>query len=188
MTQTVVTIRLRTLAGLAAAAFALASCSDVRQSLGIDKTVPDEFTVVRKAPLTLPPDFGLRPPRPGAPRPTVVDPTQQAQAALGAAGAVATGDQESTPGELALLREAGANQANADIRQILLSETTQLAEKDKSLVDRLIFWRTEGEDVIDATAEARRIRETTLAGDATGAIQETPSIRRRNRSLLRGLF
>ena len=191
MTRTFAAQRHRSLAGLAAAALVLAACSDVRQSLGLDRSVPDEFTVVRKAPLTLPPDFGLRPPRPGAPRPATLDPSQQAQAALGGDGALAaapTGDEESTPGELALLRKAGANQVDTDIRKILLAETTQRAEKDRSLVDRLIFWRTEEEDVIDATAESRRLRETTLAVDATGTSQETPTIRRRNRSLLRELF
>ena len=29
------------------------------------KRSPDEFAVVRRAPLILPPDYGLRPPRPG---------------------------------------------------------------------------------------------------------------------------
>lgn len=189
MTHTAATIRARTLAVLAAGALVLAGCGDVRRSLGLEKTVPDEFTVVRKAPLTLPPDFGLRPPRPGAPRPAAVDPTQQAQAALGGQTQAIAGAEATTPGELAFLREAGANRVNADIREILLTETTQLAEKDKSLVDRLIFWqRAEDESVIDATAESRRLRETALATDATTSNQETPTIRRRKRSLLRGLF
>ena len=46
---------------------ALAGCSgSVQESLGLGKRQPDEFQVVRRAPLVLPPDFNLRPPEPGA--------------------------------------------------------------------------------------------------------------------------
>jgi hypothetical protein len=43
------------------------ACGDStpRQVFGLDKNPPDAFTVVARAPLTLPPDFGLRPPRLG---------------------------------------------------------------------------------------------------------------------------
>ena len=45
----------------------LAGCEGIRDQLGFNKKAPDEFTVVKKAPLVLPPDFSLRPPAPGAP-------------------------------------------------------------------------------------------------------------------------
>ena len=35
----------------------------------MDQVGPDEFAVESRAPLTIPPDFALRPPQPGAPRP-----------------------------------------------------------------------------------------------------------------------
>ena len=43
----------------------LNACSDTRAALGLDKAPPDEFAVFSRAPLSLPPDFGLRPPAPG---------------------------------------------------------------------------------------------------------------------------
>jgi len=43
---------------------------------------PDEFAVQRQAPLVVPPDFGLTPPQPGAPRPADQTAQQQAQDAL----------------------------------------------------------------------------------------------------------
>ena len=70
---------------IAAAALAgLAGCSGgTRQALGLVRSSPDEFAVVAKAPLVLPPDFGLRPPIPGAPPLTVAeDPVARATAAL----------------------------------------------------------------------------------------------------------
>jgi hypothetical protein len=37
--------------------------------LGLEKTSPDEFLVVKRAPLSLPPNYELRPPKPGERRP-----------------------------------------------------------------------------------------------------------------------
>src|SRR5690606_37352619 len=65
---------------------ALAACEGVKQELGMTKQPPDEFAVVAsKAPLVVPPDFTLRPPRPGAPRPQEPQPTEAARNALVAA-------------------------------------------------------------------------------------------------------
>ncbi|HEV2302724.1 MAG TPA: DUF3035 domain-containing protein [Stellaceae bacterium] len=47
----------------------LAGCDSFKQAIGIDKVAPDEFSVENQPPLTIPPDFALRPPKPGAPRP-----------------------------------------------------------------------------------------------------------------------
>lgn len=43
---------------------------------------PDEFAVQRQAPLVVPPDFALAPPKPGAPRPVDTNMTQQTLEAL----------------------------------------------------------------------------------------------------------
>ena len=45
------------------------ACEQTRNVIGLDKQPPDEFAVVTRAPLSVPPDFGLRPPIPGAQRP-----------------------------------------------------------------------------------------------------------------------
>jgi hypothetical protein len=58
-------------------------------------------------------------------------------------------------------------------------------------VDRLIFWRdpnAEDEDIIDAAAESRRLREASLNSDNTDLGGDAPTIRRRGRSLLGGFF
>ncbi|MBT5517532.1 MAG: DUF3035 domain-containing protein [Rhodobiaceae bacterium] len=52
--------------GLAAG---VAACGGDNQALGYSKNAPDEFNVVRKAPLILPPDFNLRPPSSNSARP-----------------------------------------------------------------------------------------------------------------------
>ena len=50
---------------LFAATVVLGGCGGFRDAVGLNKRAPDEFAVVSKAPLVIPPDYGLRPPRPG---------------------------------------------------------------------------------------------------------------------------
>lgn len=47
-----------------------------------DRKRPDEFAIGKQAPLVIPPDYALQPPRPGAPRPIGADSQQQALEAL----------------------------------------------------------------------------------------------------------
>ena len=73
----------RRIALAAALPLALAASEGVKQELGMTKQPPDEFAVVAsKAPLVVPPDFTLRPPRPGAPRPQEPQPAEAARNAL----------------------------------------------------------------------------------------------------------
>ena len=60
---------------MAVSASWLAACSlqAARQTLGIEKQSPDEYLVVERAPLSLPPNFDLRPPTPGAAQAQYVD-------------------------------------------------------------------------------------------------------------------
>jgi hypothetical protein len=46
-------------------AMLLSGCQSVREATGAAKTPPDEFTVLTKSPLVIPPDYNLRPPQPG---------------------------------------------------------------------------------------------------------------------------
>ena len=68
-------------------------------------------------------------------------------------------------------------------------EFSGLASEDESFVDSLLFWREEAPpgDVVDAEAEAERLRENTEAGRPVTA-GETPTIKRREKALLEGVF
>ncbi len=179
-------------AALLLVGIALTACSGVRDQLGLNRQPPDEFTVVRKAPLVLPPNFNLRPPTPGSPAADRSTPaTELARRALTGDRTAPQPDAQQSTGERALLRRAGTNRAEPDIREVLLAETTQLRDRDDTLVNRLIFWRdpnAEEEDVLDPTAESRRLREASLSNGNTDLGGETPTIRRRGRSLLGGVF
>ena len=186
----ILAIRGLTPVALAVVGLALGACGDTRRVLGYDKVTPDEFKVVSRAPLSLPPDYGLRPPQPGAPRPQEgTIPDQAKLAVTGVAsnrGAVAS---SGSPGEAALLQQAGAGRAQTDIRAVVNQESNQLAQADKTFIDRLIFWRKPEEPgtVVDPQREAQRIRENQALG-RTVSEGETPSIKRRRRAPLEGIF
>ena len=52
----------QTLLSLSLIALFVSGCSQMREELGLNRNSPDEFTVVKRAPLTLPPEYNLRPP------------------------------------------------------------------------------------------------------------------------------
>ena len=171
----------------------VAGCSgDVGRTFGLTRDPPDEFLVTTRAPLSVPPDFGLRPPRPGAPRPQEPS-AREAAAALLAARTVTQPVLSDIPpgasaGEAALLAAAGPP-VPADLRRQIDQESALLAERDRSFVDRLLFWRRpEAEDVaVDPRAESARLREAAALGREPTA-GDTPIIQRRRRGLLEGLF
>ena len=179
--------------GALALAATLSACEGgIGDALGLGKNAPDEFAVVRSAPLTLPPDFTLRPPRPGEARPNEESVREQAKVALfNEAGALAIDDSTAaaTQGEAAFIERAGAADVDPNIRHIVDREFSGYASEDESFIDSLLFWQEEqlpGE-VVDAGAEAERLRENAEAGKPVTA-GETPTIKRREKAPLEGIF
>ncbi len=178
---------LRGVAVAALVALSLSGCSDAKQALGWTKTPPDEFAVVARAPLSVPPQFQLRPPEPGAVRPQEGTVREQARGTLLGSRAVEVGGR--SPGEIALLHLAGADRAKPDIRSLVNRELAALADADKSFTDRLVFWRAPEQPgtLVDPDKEAQRLRTNRALGRAA-TDGETPLIKRRKKGLLEGLF
>ncbi len=188
-------MRLR-IAGAISLILALSACEGVRDQLGWNKQSPDEFRVISRAPLSLPPDFTLRPPEPGIPRPQEGTATQQARKAVFRLEQPKTQPLNEqvkadgrTLGELSLLKAAGADKIDPGIRRTIDLETQQLNAESEDFIDALVFWRdkeTPGR-VVDAAAETKRLRENAALGKAVTA-GETPTIERKSKALLEGLF
>ncbi len=166
-------------------------------SLGLGKQPPpDEFRVQARAPLSMPPDFNLRPPREGAVRPQEGTPQQQARSAVFRIenAAVPTlngtvGRDGRSQGETALLAAAGAGEADPNIRMIVNRETGILNAEDEGFLDSLVFWRDDDPTgvIIDAEQEAKRLRENAALG-RPATVGETPTIERREKALFEDLF
>jgi hypothetical protein len=175
--------------------------SGIRSTLGITKEAPDEFGVVSRAPLSLPPDYTLRPPQTGALRPQDTTPTEVARQTVfrvptdKAAGPTAVAPAptangaNASVGELALLKQAGSGTADPNIRRIVDQENTRLLEADRSFTDRLIFWQKPEAPgvVVDPTKEAQRLRQNVAEGKPS-VEGETPIIERKQRGFLEGIF
>jgi hypothetical protein len=154
------------------AAAGLAGCQSTSKALGMTKVTPDEFRVVTKAPLVVPPDYALRPPSPGQPRPQELQPESAARTAL-------IGEREAqvrSDGEKLLVAKAGAEKADPLIRYVVDDEFGDIAHKDKSFADRVMFWRSdkpaaqqETPAPVDATSEHERVSK--LTGDKPVVIQ-----------------
>ena len=59
----------------------------------MDRVGPDEFAVESRAPLTIPPDYDLRPPQPGAARPQETTAAERARKVIDTAGPGEPGKQ-----------------------------------------------------------------------------------------------
>lgn len=165
-------------------AVGLGGCQSTRKALGMTKVTPDEFRVVAKAPLVVPPDYSLRPPAPGEPRPQELQPESAARAALlGAREA-----QDRSDGEKLLVAKAGADKADPLIRFVVDDENGDIAHKDKSWADKVMFWKpgqpksvaptaNEGDAPapVDAAAEDAKIKAVT--GDKPVIIARTKPTR-----------
>ena len=138
----------------------LSACGELRQDLGLGRTPPDEFAVVERPPLSMPPDFGLIPPRPGAPRPQEADTAKQAQDVLFNGGAAARSAFVSSS-EKALLANSGAAKADPAIRTMVDRESSQKVEASPHLVERLMDVGADQKPAVtvDAEAEAARIKK-----------------------------
>ena len=102
----------------------LAGCSDFRRAIGMDKVGPDEFAVESRAPLTIPPDYDLRPPQPGASRPQETTAAEKARKAIDTAGPGEPGKQASAGLRVpqgGLTRNAGPADANQQVGEQSLS-------------------------------------------------------------------
>jgi hypothetical protein len=174
------------LTAVAAAALALVGCESFREAAGIVKTPPDEFAVVTKAPLVIPPDYNLKPPKPGAPPTNQSSPTESAQSALeGTDPAVIAASLPTTysPEERTILANTGAATADHGIREQISADAKSMETADQSFTDQLLFNSGPTPDKgtpVDADAEhdklvAEKTNGQTPVDDQTGDSSKSPS-------------
>ena len=174
----------------AACLLSLAACGgdDLTRTFGLSRDAPDEFQVTTRAPLSMPPDMTLRPPRPGATRPQEMSQRQQAEATLAPDTVLGTGPRTGmTPGQQALVTAAGPA-APANIRNRVDNEAA-LDTPTRSFTDRLMFWQAAPPPgtQVDPTRESARLRQNAALGQPS-AVGDTPIIQRRRQGLFSSLF
>lgn len=150
-----------TVLAIVAAAAATTGCSTVQRALGAAKVAPDEFRVVTSAPLTLPPDYSLRPPRPGEPRPQEGTPDQEARAAIFGQDV----GQDASPGERALVAGAGADAVDANARDTVDFEGASIVHRNEAFADRVLANQAQPQTDAQRVEEEEAIRRATGGGD-----------------------
>jgi hypothetical protein len=158
---------MRVLLAMCGLGVALAGCSSTSDILAGGKDAPDEFAIVTKQPLIIPPDFNLHPPRPGAAPTNQLSPTQTAQAALFSDDPnqiASTIHGNYSQGEKILLAKAGAANASDSIRQLIAADNKNLEAADTDFTNSLLFGGGGGDaDVghpLDANREEARLKAT----------------------------
>jgi hypothetical protein len=118
-------------AALPLAMLALAGCHGGSKGVfAAGKGSPNEFAVGRAAPLVVPPDFALVPPRPGQPRPQEADSSTQALSALFG------GQRQVSQGESTLTAQAG-NAPTPGVRSEAGDPATTVVNKGQATRDLL---------------------------------------------------
>ena len=154
---------------LAGVAVSLIGCDSIREAAGTVKEPPDEFAVVTKSPLVIPPDFNLRPPKPGAQPTNQTSPTDSAQAALfgeDPATAAAQLSGNFSPEERVILASSGGANADHAIRKQLASDLKSMEATDDSFTDNLLFGSPDPYkgSPLNADAEAQRLQAANANG------------------------
>jgi hypothetical protein len=161
----------------------LTACEKTKEQFDFSKKAPDEFQVTTRAPLEMPPEFSLRPPRPGAPRPQEDSAKEEAKQAVFGERAVQTSETQSelSQGEAILLQKSGVNAIDPNIRDKVDAESAKLAEESKSTVDRILGKAGRKTDVkaevVNPVKEAERIKQNKESG-APITEGETPTTTR----------
>lgn len=127
-------------------------------------STPNEFRVVTKAPLSLPPEYSLRPPPAGTTIPAEVEAaTSGVTMAFGT-----THGQNASASERALVAAAGANAANMAVRAQVDYEETKAIRKSTSVGDRILFWRKDKPEDIESASTDNATGDQPVVIESTG--------------------
>jgi len=164
-----------TLSTLALLGFSVSGCASTSKALGLTREAPNEFNILTKAPLIVPPEYNLRPPQVG--ESSVENNYSQAAARKALIGDI--DDAEPTRGEMVLMAKAGAPRANQEIR-IEIDGQNSVERKTNGFANQILFWRNgvmtnaDGSPLDPATEAARLKSITSATGGAPVSISRRP--------------
>jgi hypothetical protein len=165
----------------------LGACSNAKEQLGLVKQSPDEFAIVKRAPLSMPPDVSALPrPTPGAPRPQEQSPFSAAKQTVfgGSENAGPLPNESSAPdeGESIFLGKAGAENTDPNIRRRVDVESAEMDKKNIPVAQKLLNLGSKDPDpaptsVVNAKEEAERLKNNKAQGKPVTA-GTTPTVER----------
>jgi hypothetical protein len=136
----------------------LNSCGGVKEKIGIIKKAPDEFQVYESKPLSVPPNFELRPPAEGE---ILANENDESIIFIDENNI----DKNLTLSDEILLISLGEKEIEKNIRKIINDENS-IQEVDKSLLDKIINFepifegkKNKESEIINAVEEKKRIED-----------------------------
>lgn len=136
----------------------LNSCGGVKEKIGIIKKAPDEFQVYESKPLSVPPNFELRPPAEGE----ILANENDESIIFSDENNI---DKNLTLSDEILLISLGEKEIEKNIRKIINDENS-IQEVDKSLLDKIINFepifegkKNKESEIINAVEEKKRIED-----------------------------
>ena len=146
----------------------LSACSSATKALGLKQSAPNEFNIITKAPLVVPPEYNLRPPQIGE---SSYENNYSQKAARDALVGDIDSAEPSTGGQY-LLVKANAPRSNPEIR-LEIDGQNSVERKTQSFSDTVI----KGANApLDPEAEARRLKAIDAAtGGGQVTITRRPS-------------
>ena len=161
----------------------LTGCASASKRLGLTKTTPNEFNILTKPPLVVPPEYNLRPPQVGVASSQNNYTSEVARTAL--LGEI--DDAEPSKGEILFLREIGYRPTDEKYR-LKVDGDNAVERKTSGFADQVLFWRDGSAKNVDGTLlnpelEAKRLERI---NSSTGGKPVTIT-RRPGRAKLPGL-
>jgi hypothetical protein len=115
--------------------FLIGCGSELAKVLGTDKLPPDEFTILTKPDLIIPPDYNLRPPAEGEIRPNPQQPSRELQAIL---FSNSSNSEDFSQSEINLMTGADVAESIPNIKEVLDSEMRDVEDVNANLKTQII--------------------------------------------------
>jgi hypothetical protein len=153
----------------------ITGCDNTKKILGLERQNPDEFNVMQPAPLSMPPRFDELPtPRPGVQRPQEQSPQERARRAVTGEKVSSTLKDAQDSAEDALLKRAGADATESDIRHTINKEAQAESSNEGSFVHKIVgIKKKKSGKTIDPQEEHKRIYGEDHPSSKVGASSKT---------------
>mgnify|MGYP000502309231 CR=1 FL=1 len=152
----------------------LVSCSEIRDSAGVNRKNIDEFKVIENPPLVIPPDFNLLPPEQLSEKNIDNIEGELAKEILFGLNEDSNTEDVQLSTMENILNQTNADQSNNDIRQEIDEQFASEKNIDSNTWDNEI-------EILDSVAESQRLRNKLLSDD-TNINEDVPTIKIENKS------
>ena len=181
---------------------------NVRENLGLRKQAPNEFKVISNPPLSVPPEFFVRPPSQAQFSDSVVDKSAKDVVFEPASsdfsfdvsavnGELGVSYDDLSEGEKSFLSLIGASEANPNIKQLLNEEEAReldvMAQEDGKIFSKFTSFtkKLRGDEEGDSLVNANKERERIITNKQEGKSVlngDTPVVEPTNKGVLGRIF